>query len=143
MDFAAAWNIGFNVLLIPRMGIEGAAVASLTSFILLAAVLAGLMKRVSGATYRFVHLLHPALISSVYVLAGLALQAGGHLTRILVVTIAGSALYIFLAVLTRLVTLNDLATARRALAPRGHILHVRFVLRIISLAEAMARRIGH
>jgi O-antigen/teichoic acid export membrane protein len=140
---AAAWNIGFNALLIPRMGIEGAAVASLSSFALLASVLAVMMNRVSGATYRLMHLLRPALISLIYVIIGFAMPSEGHLVRILIVAIAGTVLYVILAVLTRCITLNDLATARQALAPRQHIAHVRFVLRLIALAEALARRIGH
>jgi len=136
---AAVWNIVWNRLLIPRHGITGAAVATLSSFVVLALILQWMMRRASGTNVRPMNLLHPLLASLVYWLLDRLLAGQGHLLRILVVSLGGSVLYIMLALLTRLLRGSDFERARTALEPRAGVFHVGLALRLIGLLERFSR----
>jgi O-antigen/teichoic acid export membrane protein len=58
---AATLNIGLNVLLIPALGLEGAAVATLVSYVFLAAAIGVLSRRVAPVPWRERYLLGAAL----------------------------------------------------------------------------------
>ncbi|MCK4549310.1 MAG: oligosaccharide flippase family protein, partial [Candidatus Krumholzibacteria bacterium] len=137
---SALLNIALNMVLIPRMGIAGAAVATLTTFIILAAILQAMMWSVTKTRISPLYAIHPALLASVYPLLSLASGSLPHWARIIIVVAAGSALYKILAALTGLIRKSDLATASAALGPRSHVPHVRFALKGISLLEKITRR---
>ncbi len=136
---ASIWNIVWNRLLIPRYGLTGAALATLSSFVLLALLLQSMMRRASGTNVRPMNLLHPLLASLVYWLLGLALDGQSHLLRLLLVSLGGSALYIVVALSTRLLRRSDFERARTALEPRGGVFHVGLALRLIGLLERFSR----
>lgn len=136
---AAAWNIVWNRLLIPRYGLIGAAVATLSSFVLLALLLQILMRRTSGTNVRLMNLIHPVLASIVYWLLDLLLPGQDPLLRILVIALGGSLLYIMLALLTGLLRRSDFERARSALEPRAGVFHVGLALRLIGLLERFSR----
>ena len=136
---ASLWNIVWNRLLIPRYGLEGAAVATLSSFVVLALLLQSMMRRASGTNVRPINLIHPLLASLVYWLLGLLLDGRGHLVRLLIVSLGGSALYLAAALSTRLLRRSDFERARTALEPRSGVFHVGVALRLIGLLERFSR----
>jgi stage V sporulation protein B len=136
---ASIWNIVWNRLLIPPYGLMGAAVATLSSFVVLALLLQLMMRRTSGTHVRPMNLVHPLLASLVFWLLGLLFAGQGHLLRLLIVSLGGSALYIMIALLTRLLRRSDFEQARVALEPRAAVFHVGLALRLISLLERFSR----
>ena len=138
---AAAWNILCNWILIPRYGIEGAAVATLTSFALLAILLQAMMKSTSGTRVRFASLLHPLVLSLVFPLLSLALGGQSHIVRIIVIFMAGPVLYIFFGIHTRLVRAADIERAQAILEPRSEIPHVRLAIGLLTTLDAVRRRL--
>ena len=143
LDIAAAlWNILWNWILIPRYGIEGAALATLSSFVLLAILLQAMMRSTSGIRARLTGLLHPLMLSVVFPLIALALGGRGHIVRIIVIFTAGPALYIMFGIHTRLVRAADIARARETLEPRGDVPHVRLALSLLAALEAVRRRLA-
>lgn len=138
---AAAWNILWNWILIPRYGIEGAAIATLSSFILLAVILQAMMRSTSGTRIRFISLLHPLLLSLVFPLLSLALGGQIHIIRIIAICTAGPALYIFFGIHTHLVRAADIGRARATLEPRGDVPHVRLALGFLAGLDAVRRRL--
>ena len=136
---ASVWNIIWNRLLIPRYGLSGAAVATLSSFVLLALLLQLLMRRASGTNVRLKNLLHPLFASLVYWFLDRLLAGQPPLLRILVISIGGSLAYIMLALLTRLLRRSDFERARDALEPRAGVFHVGLALRLIGLLERFSR----
>jgi O-antigen/teichoic acid export membrane protein len=139
---AAAWNVFWNWILIPRYGIEGAAIATLSSFVLLAIILQMMMRSTSGIRVRLTGLLHPLMLSMVFPLIALALGGRGHIVRIIVIFTAGTALYILFGIHTRLVRAADIARARSELEPRGDVPHVRLALSLLAALEAVRRRLA-
>ncbi len=135
----AAWNFVWNWVLIPRIGMEGAAYASLSSFLLLAIVLQVMMRKSSGTSVKVWHAIYPLALSLVYPLLHVILPLGGTILRPIVVAVGGSALYIFLSLLTGLVRRDDLAQARESLAPRGTVPHVRLTIAGIEFLERVRR----
>ena len=140
---AAAWNILWNWVLIPRYGIDGAAIATLTTFILLAILLQTMMRSTSGTRVRLVSLLHPLLLSLVFPLIALALGGQNHILRIVVIFIAGSVLYILFGIYTGLIDSRDIERAQTALEPRREIPHVRLALGLLAALDAARRRLRH
>jgi O-antigen/teichoic acid export membrane protein len=138
---AAAWNVLMNWILIPRYGIEGAAIATLTSFFLLAVLLQAMMRSTSGTRVRLASLVHPLALSSVFPLLSLALGGQGHLVRIIAIPAAGSALFVFFGIHTHLIHAADIERARAALEPRGNVPHVRFALTLLAVLERARRRL--
>jgi O-antigen/teichoic acid export membrane protein len=138
--FAALLNIVLNRMLIPRMGITGAAVATLVTFIVLAATLQTMMWIVSRARVSPLSLIHPLAISAVYLLLSLATGSISPWARVIIVLAAGTAFYILLAGQTGLIRRSDLETARRSLEPRGHVPHVRLALACLSTISRITRR---
>lgn len=138
---AAAWNILWNWILIPRYGIDGAAIATLTSFILLALLLQTMMRSTSGTRVRFTSLLHPFLLSLVFPLLSFGLGGQSHLMRIIVIFIAGSVFYILLGIYTGLIGSRDIERAQTALEPRREIPHVRLALGLLTALDAVRQRL--
>ena len=115
---AAVINIAFNALLIPRMGIAGAAFASLLSFVVLAAVLQVMMSSVAGVRTDPAVLIHPTILSLVFPALAFLLGGLGSLERSVIVTIAGGVIYIVLAAATGLIRREDLDKTRSILDAR-------------------------
>jgi len=139
---AAVWNIALNRLLIPPFGIVGAAVSLLSTFVVLSFIFLIMMKRVSGARIYLMSLIHPLLLSLVYVVLGWLLRDLGHVSRLVTVFVAGSIVYAAGALLTGLIRKEDLDKAREMLTPRAAVPHVRFALRFINAVERANRLIG-
>jgi len=140
---AALWNIVGNRLLIPQYGIAGAAFSLVSTFVVLAATLLIMMKRVSGATINLKGAAHPLLLSLIYVLLGWLLQSFGSAARLIIVSLAGSGLYAAAALSTGLIGKDDLEKVRGMLAPRASVTHVRLALALIGILERVNRLIGH
>jgi O-antigen/teichoic acid export membrane protein len=139
---AAVWNIALNRILIPPFGIVGAAVSLLSTFVVLSFIFLIMMKRVSGARIYLMTLIHPLLLSLVYVVLGWLLRDLGHVSRLVTVFVAGSIVYAAGALLTGLIRKEDLDKAREMLTPRAAVPHVRFALRFINAVERANRVIG-
>jgi hypothetical protein len=122
------------------MGITGAAIATLVTFTSLAVILQAIMWSISRTRISPISLVHPALLSSVYPLLALAAGPLSPWTRVVIVMVAGSAVYKLLAALTGLIRKSDLETAAAALRQRGHVPHVRLALAGISLLDRITRR---
>ena len=137
---AAILNIVLNLVLIPRMGIAGAAVATVATFFFLAAVLQTMMWSTSRALVSPLSLVHPAILAAVYPLLALATGSMSPWARIVIVLVAGSAVYKGLAAVTGLIRVSDLETAERALAARGHVAHVRIALIGIGILKRFTSR---
>ncbi len=137
---AAILNIALNMVLIPRMGITGAAVATVATFIVLAVILQTMMWSISGTRISPLSLIHPALLASVYPLLSLATGSFPSWARIVIVLVAGSAAYKLLAALTGLIRKSDLETAAASLQQRRHVPHVRLALMGISFLDRITRR---
>jgi O-antigen/teichoic acid export membrane protein len=135
----AAWNFVWNWILIPRFGMEGAAYASLSSFLLLAITLQVMMRKTSGTSVWVRHALYPVALSLVYPLLHVILPLGETILRPIVVLFGASALYLFLTLLTGLVRRDDLVQARESLAPRGTVPHVRLTILAIEFLERVRR----
>lgn len=132
---AAAFNVGLNAVLIPRYGINGAAVAVLATFLALAATLLFMMKRVAGSRIEASAWIHPLLLSLVYALVGRISEGWHEALRIVAVMAGGSALYAFAAIATGLVRDDDFEKLREMLAPRAGVPHVRLALAALGAAE--------
>jgi O-antigen/teichoic acid export membrane protein len=139
---AAAWNIASNWLLIPRYGIIGAAVSVLTTFVVLAAILVIMMKRVSSADIDLKGAAHPLFLSLGYVLLGWLFRDLGPPARLVVVLLAGSLVYAAAAFTTGLIRKEDLDKVREILTPRAAVPHVRFALGVIGVLDRVNRSIG-
>ena len=138
--FSAALNVALNAVLIPRIGVTGAAVATLITFLALAAILLAMMWRISRAKISPVFLLHPLVLSMVYPLLAAASRSLSPGARMVIVLVAGSAAYKIMAALTGLIRVSDLDTAEKSLRPRAHVPHVRFALFGISVLRKLTRR---
>jgi stage V sporulation protein B len=138
--FAAAFNVALNAFLIPRIGVTGAAVATLATFFVLAVILLSMMWRISRAKISALSLLHPLVLSIVYPLLAAAFRSLSPGARIVIVLVAGSVAYMILAALTGLIRAADLDTAEKSLRPRAHVPHVRFALSGIALLRKLIRR---
>jgi len=134
----AAWNLGWNWILIPRMGMEGAAWASLSSFLVLALILQVLMKRSVSVTVRVRDAFFPLVLSGVFPAIYYLLPFGGAVLRPAAVLVAGGALYILLALVTGLIRREDLRQARGSLEPRAGVPHVRAGLALLGLMERIS-----
>ena len=137
---AAILNIALNMTLIPRMGIAGAAVATLVTFIVLAAILQTMMWSISRTRISPLSVIHPVLLASVYPLLSLATGSLSSWARVVIVLVVGSAVYKLLAALTGLIRKSDLETAAAALQQRSHVPHVRLALMGISFLDRITRR---
>jgi stage V sporulation protein B len=138
--FAAALNIVLNRVLIPPMGITGAAIATLVTFTILAVILQTIMWSISRTRISPRSLFHPVLLASVYPLLSLATGSLPPWARVVIVLAAGSAAYKFLAAFTGLIRKSDLETAAASLRPRGDVPHVRLALKGISFLDRITRR---
>jgi O-antigen/teichoic acid export membrane protein len=132
---AAAVNVALNAILIPRYGIVGAAAAVLATFIILAAIILVMARRVTGGSIGLIVWLHPFFLALVYLLLGRLTAGMNEFLRIAIVAVGGSALYIAGAFTTRLVTAEDLARIRAMLLPRAAAPHVRLALAALGAAE--------
>jgi O-antigen/teichoic acid export membrane protein len=132
---AAAMNIGLNIVLIPRYGIKGAAVAVLVTFAALACILLTMAARVARVRIRPAAWLHPFALTLCFVPLGWLIRGWNPIVGISFVGLAGSALYGLLALVTRLVTAEDLVAVRAMLTPRATVPHVRFALWMVAVAE--------
>lgn len=139
---AAVWNVIWNWVLIPRYGIIGAAVATLSTFIVLALALQMLMYRVSREWAGIAGLIHAACLSLIFPLLGWLMPDAGHIVRIVAVVLPGCVLYALLSLATRLVRAADLAQVTERLQPRANVPHVRAALGLIELLQRFARRVG-
>jgi O-antigen/teichoic acid export membrane protein len=132
---AAAVNVGLNAMLIPRYGIVGAAAAVLATFIILAAIILVMARRVTGGSIGLMVWLHPLLLALVYLLLGRLTAGANEFLRIAIVALGGTALYIAGVFTTRLVSAEDLARIRAMLLPRAAAPHVRLALAALGAAE--------
>ncbi len=132
---AALVNIALNAILIPRYGINGAAVAVLATFVVLAATILVMMKRVTGGVISPAAWLHPLGISVVYILLARLAAGWNAAARIVLVMAGGTVLYAAAALATGLVRAEDLDRLRDMLAPRAAAAHVRFALAALDFAE--------
>lgn len=132
---AAAFNAALNAVLIPRYGIAGAAVAVLLTFVVLAAIILAMMRRVSGAGIAPSTWLHPLGASLVYALLGWLAGSWNPYLRVAFVAVAGTGLYLFLVLTTGLVGADDFVRLREMLAHRAGVPHVRLALAALGGAE--------
>jgi O-antigen/teichoic acid export membrane protein len=140
--FCAGWNVVWNIILIPRMGLEGAALASLSSYVILAVVLHLLMTRFSGVRLKISHLLMPLLFSGIYLLLKWVLPELGHLPELLVTAAAGTALYLLLLIIGGMIRSGDIRRSRESILARKEAPHVRMVLKGLSVLEVLVRKLG-
>lgn len=140
--FAAVWNVAWNLALIPRMGLAGAAIASLSSFIILAAALYVMMWRISGVSIKPTHVVTPIILSLSYPLARFALPDTGYLVELIVVLVAGTALYLFLLVISGMVRKEDIRGSIAAIEARRETPHVRFAITVLSFFGKVVDRFG-
>jgi O-antigen/teichoic acid export membrane protein len=138
--FAALLNVALNAILIPRMGITGAAVATLTTFLVLAVILQVMMYSISRTRISPMSLLHPLVLSLIYPLLSFATGSLSSWARIVIVLAAGSVIYNILAAVTGLIRISDLETAEATLRPREHVAHVRIALFGIGIIKNITRR---
>lgn len=136
---AAAFNIAANAVLVPKFGINGAAIVVLATFMVLAVTLLSMMKRVSGCDIDPRSWLHPLLLSSSYLLLGILAKGSSPVVRIVFVAAAGTAIYIALCVATRLTSPEDIARLRDFLEPRKTAPHVRAALFALDAIDRAAR----
>jgi O-antigen/teichoic acid export membrane protein len=141
---AVLWNVFWNWMLIPRYGIAGAAAATLSTFILLAAVLQLVMWRVSRIWVGVSNCVYAIAVSLVFPIVWLLLwvAGAGPLARILIVAVAGSALFAVLTITAGLVRGEDLSKAAAALEPRAGVPHVRITLGLVEILQKISRLIG-
>ncbi|MBN1884194.1 MAG: oligosaccharide flippase family protein [Candidatus Krumholzibacteriota bacterium] len=138
--FAAAWNFAGNRLLIPRLGIEGAAIATLSTFVMLAILLQSMQHRVSGTRVPVGPFLHAALLSAVFPGIGWLLRGAGPALRFPAIIVGGGCLYLVFAIRTNLLAGADLDRAQTALEPRAGVRHVRIALWLLDLLARIGRR---
>lgn len=136
---AAVINLVLNRIMIPRYGIEGAAIATLASFVALTALLQMMMGTVARVRIPAISIVHPALLSLVYPALGYAAAPAGRYPRLLVVVLAGTAVYLLLAVLTGLIRGEDLDKGRSALEGRERTRTVGILLAVISFLGRFRR----
>ncbi len=139
---AAIWNVIWNLILIPRMGVEGAAVASLSSFVILALALHIMTRRISGAGIRFSHAAIPLFLSLVYLLVEFLLPEMGYLPELVIVAVAGTVAYILLLAVTGFVKIEDIERSRESLRDRERVPHVRFALSFLLFLERVIKKAG-
>ena len=139
---AAASNIILNRILIPLYGIEGAAIATLSSYVILALIFQAMMHRITRMRVSLKNFVHPLVISLVFPLIGLPLGGFGPIQRIIIVVVAGSVVYALLSLVTGLVGKSDIAAVREAIEHRSHVFHVRLALLCLKLLDAVNSRIG-
>jgi O-antigen/teichoic acid export membrane protein len=132
---AAALNVGLNLVLIPRYGINGAAIAVLTTFLALAGMILIMANRVAGLRIGPVEWLHPLAISACFVPLGWIARAWPPVVSIVFVALIGAAAYVLLALGTGLVRAEDLTAVRAMLTPRAAVPHVRLALGAVGVAE--------
>jgi len=132
---AAVWNFIWNLVLIPRYGITGAALATTSSFLILAITLQGMMYRESRTAVRMKHLLHPLVVSILFPALAFALRGYNPILRLIVIPSIGSAMYIVFLVRTGLVKHSDINGARETLNPRKNVPHVKLALFALNLIE--------
>jgi O-antigen/teichoic acid export membrane protein len=139
---AAVWNIFWNWILIPRYGLAGAAIATLSAFVVLAFFLQIMMQWISHAHVPLTNLLYPILISLVFPLIGWLLRDAGSIVRLVAVFVPGTAAYLLIALATGIIRRKDLEESRLMLTPRATVLHVRLTLKIVGIMEAISKRFG-
>jgi O-antigen/teichoic acid export membrane protein len=144
---AAAVNVGLNVILIPRYGIVGAAVAVLATFVVLAAVILVMAGRVTGGRIGLMVWLHPLLLAAAYLLLGWLTAGMNELLRIAIVAVGGTALYAAGAFTTGLIRGEDIERIREMLLPRAAAPHVRLALAVLGVTGRIhgffnSKRIG-
>jgi O-antigen/teichoic acid export membrane protein len=135
---AAVVNAALNMILIPRYGIGGAAVAVLATFVFLAATVLIMAARVTSARIDLRVWLHPLLLAAVYLLVGRLAAGMNEIARIAVVAIGGTALYVAGAFTTRLIRAEDIARLRGFLVSRAAAPHVRLALAVLGVAERIS-----
>jgi len=140
--FGALWNIAANRILIPPFGIAGAAVAALSTYILLAVVFMIQMKRLSGARIDARSYLHPIALSLVYVILAALLARTGALPRFLIAACGGTVLYAFGALATGLVRQEDFEKIRGMLERRAGAWHVDAALTIVGFMHEASKLLG-
>ena len=138
--FAALLNVALNAILIPRMGITGAAIATLATFLVLAVILQVMMYSISRTRISPISLLHPLVLSLIYPLLSFATGSLSSWSRIVIVLVAGSAVYKLLAAVTGLIRISDLETDEGTLRQREHIAHVRIALFGLGILKRFTRR---
>ncbi len=138
--FALFLNIILNYFFIPRFGIKGAAAATLSSFLILAAVLQSMMWVVSRTRVRLTSLFHPLALSLVYPALGSVFPTLPGPARLILIPSIGTILYIILAALTGLVRRGDIAAASVRLRERPGSLPVRFALSALAQLDRIAPR---
>ncbi len=120
---AASLNIVLNVVMIPRLGIEGAALATITSFVVLAVILQVMMSAVSKVRARIRDIVHPLAIALVFPALGYACASLAVWPRMLVVLLPGTLIFLLIALRSSLVRADDLTRLREILAekPAGRL----------------------
>ena len=129
---AATLNIALNIFLIPRYGIEGAAFATISSFMVLALILQIMMSVVAGVRIRIRDLIHPIILAFIFPVIGSIFHAAGSYARVLLVLILGIVIYIILASATGLIRGKDLEKSTEALEKRRGSVWFNFITGVIS-----------
>jgi len=132
---AAVWNFFWNLVLIPRYGINGAAIATTSTFLILAVVLQAMMYRHSGTSIRIKHLLHPLVVSFVFPLLSFALLSYSHILRLIIIPPAGVIIYLIFLIRTGLIKHSDIEGATEALTPRKEVFHVGLTISALNVVE--------
>ncbi|MBN2184026.1 MAG: flippase [Candidatus Krumholzibacteriota bacterium] len=130
---AAAMNIVLNIFLIPKFGIEGAAYATISSFLVLALILQGMMSVVAGVKIGFRTLIHPLILAFIFPVIGSIFHSAGSYARVSLVLIPGMAIYIILASATGLIREEDLEKSTESLQKRRGSVWLTLVTRFISI----------
>ncbi|MBN2071029.1 MAG: flippase [Candidatus Krumholzibacteriota bacterium] len=137
---AALLNIVMNLLLIPRYGIEGAAIATISSFLVLGIILQSMMATVAGIRMRISDIIHPLVIALVFPLIGSIFTGTASYFRVLIVLIPGSVIYTLLASLTGLIRREDLDKSLKSVSANGDSAIMRIISGIITILYKIKRR---
>jgi len=137
---AAILNIVLNRALIPRLGIEGAALATLATFILLAVFLQAAMRSASGTLTPVSLVIHPMLLSLAFPLLGLLTGPLEGWSRLLLVLAPGTAAYLALSALTGLVRRAEVEEAASKIPGTGRNPLTRGLAGIMASYSRICRR---
>jgi len=122
---AAILNVALNIILVPRIGILGAAIATLVSYALASCALAVTSRRFLPVRLPWATMARAALAALGMYLAVSRLSAGHHLLTVVVRMLVGAPVYAGIVALidpdARLLASKAAGRLRRMVAGSGHI----------------------
>jgi O-antigen/teichoic acid export membrane protein len=96
---AAVFNVGLNIILVPRIGILGAAIATLVSYVLASCALAFAGRRFLPVKLPWATVGRSGVAALAMYLSVLSLAPGGHLLTVAARVVVGAPIYVALIVL--------------------------------------------